>query len=899
MDAIDVQGPADPAPEELRSSAMAWLLPLGALAVVAIVLRAVAPDGLAAELTFVAVTVGAGVLAAAALRRARSDRWAWGLVAAGVSASAIADLVYFGTTHVRGVEPDVSAADGFWFASYLLIGAGVVALELRAKAARQLADLILDVAAVGVVGLLVVWQVSVDSTLSDASLSTEVRLVWAAYPILDAILLALVVHAVIDPGSRSLAQRLLAGGALCWLVSDLLYLTDAAESAPWVLDAGWMVGALLLAAAVATRRRTSSAASSVSSDDDGRVALRLAVIGLSPLLVPGLFELWGHWRGVDVDPVALFAATAVLIVLAFVRAHRLIRVDRSLRSRLRSSEHHYRALAANSSDAVVIIDEHGRLMNDAPNLRALLGGWDPSSEHDPFAWVATEDAEEIRRSFENVLVSPGSVVPGEVRYVRPDGTTVWLASRAVNLLHDPDVGGIVVNLHDITARKQLEDDLAHQAFHDSLTGLANRALLSDRLDQAFKRRSREESAAVIYLDLDGFKHVNDSLGHDAGDRVLREVAGRLAASVREGDTVGRLGGDEFAVITQESKRCLDEAQTIAERIIQVLTPPIVLDGASVVVSASVGIATTARAASAAEAMSDADNAMYQAKAKGRGRIVVHEPSMRGAASERLRLEADLAGALDRRELVLHYQPVVDLADEHLVGFEALVRWRHPDLGLIPPDDFVPLAEDNGSIGDIGAWVLREACATTVRWRTEHLEAADLTIAVNVSGRQLAGRRLLDDVRIALDETGLPADRLVLEMTETALIEDPERTAALLQELSELGVRLAIDDFGTGYSSLSYLRQFPVDILKIDRSFIATITEDRRVPAIVHGLIDLGRTLGLEIIAEGIEERSQQAGLRAESCMLGQGFLFARPVEVHAASQLIAEQDRGAELPAVP
>jgi diguanylate cyclase (GGDEF)-like protein/PAS domain S-box-containing protein len=849
--------------------------------------RAVWNEGTGAELVFLVATVGAAAFAwKGTLRHDAATRGPWLLVAVGVSASALADVTYSLLTRLQGSEPDVSIADVFWLGSYVALAAGVVALEVRAGGGRVPVDTLLDVGAVAVVGLLVVWQISVSETLADPSVVSGVRLVWAAYPVLDAILLALVLHTVVDPRGRSTSQRLLAGGVVCWLVADLLYVTAAGIHVASFLDAGWMVGAVLLAAAT-WPRPARPRRGPVSEDDDGTRALRLLLIGLSPLLVPGLFELWGYSRGEDPDPAPLFLATLLLTCLAFVRAYRLVRVDRRLRARLRSSEHHYRALSANSSDAVVIIDEHGRLLNDATNLQALLGGWDADEDVDPFAWVAAEDVEEVARSFEKVLLSPGAVVASEVRYQRADGTTVWLASRAVNLLHDPDVGGIVINLHDITARKQLEEDLAHQAFHDSLTGLANRALLRDRLDQVFRRAGRtHRSVAVLYLDLDGFKAINDSLGHDAGDAVLREVASRLASTVRDGDTVARLGGDEFAVVTQESARCLDEGSAIAERILQALSAPIAVADDAVVVTASVGIAGTAAAGSVAEVLSDADSAMYRAKARGKNRIVLHEADMRGAASELLRLEADLAGALGRGELRLEYQPVVELDGERLVGFEALARWDHPELGLIAPDRFIPIAEENGTITELGAWVLREACAVAAGWRERHPTARRLTMAVNVSGRQLASRRVLADVRSALEATGLPARCLILEMTETALIEDADETTAVLEELRGLGVRLAIDDFGTGYSSLSYLRQFPVDILKIDRSFIATITDGQRIPAIVHGLIDLGHTLGLEVVAEGIERRAQQDSLRGEACSLGQGFLFARPLTPEQAEQAL-------------
>jgi diguanylate cyclase (GGDEF)-like protein/PAS domain S-box-containing protein len=846
------------------------------------------PDGWFGEATYLLVTVGAaGAAWLGVLHHPRGQRTTWSWVAAGVTSAAVAEIIYSVLTHLRGVGPDASAADVFWLASYVGIGVGVLTLNRG----RPPVDALLNVAAVGVVSLLVVWQVSVSQTLADTSVAPGLRAIWAVYPLLDAVLLALVFHITVSGRTRSTAGLLLAAGAVAWLFADLLYLTPLADSLYLALDAGWMAGAALLAASTwphPDRRRAAQIVD--TSDDNGRFAMRMAVVGLAPLIVPSLFELWGYTQGEDPNPIPLVLATVVLAGLAMVRLIRLIHADRGLRQQLRSSEHHYRALAANSSDAVVILDEHGAVQNDAPNLTRLFGDWaQTDADANPLEWVLPEDLEEVSASFERVLMSPGVAVTAEVRFARPDGAMVWLASRSVNLLHDPDVNGIVVSLHDITARKQLEEELSHQAFHDSLTGLANRALLRDRLDQVFKRAKRTGvGAAVIYLDLDSFKVANDTLGHEGGDEVLRTVARRLSGAVRAGDTVARLGGDEFAIVTQESPQAMEEATAIADRVLQALSVPVVVEGQPVRVSASVGLAATGQARSAAEVLRDADVAMYRAKARGKGQWVVHDPAMRLAAAERQRLEADLPLAAETGQLHLEYQPVVVLASEQLIGFEALVRWDHPELGLLQPDRFISIAEETGAILDIGRWVLQAACETAAGWR-ERYPAANLTMAVNVSGRQLADRRFVGEVTDALAASGLPPECLVLEMTETALIEDAEATAELLQELHDLGISLAIDDFGTGYSSLSYLRRFPVDILKIDRSFIDTITDTDRIPAIVRGLIDLGHTLGLEMVAEGIERRSQQEHLRQQSCALGQGFLFARPLTRDAAEQLVGDQ----------
>ena len=389
----------------------------------------------------------------------------------------------------------------------------------------------------------------------------------------------------------------------------------------------------------------------------------------------------------------------------------------------------------------------------------------------------------------------------------------------------------------------------------------------------------------MYLDIDGFKSVNDSLGHEAGDRVLREVASRLVAAVRTGDTVARLGGDEFAILVEESNHPLDEASTIADRVLQSFEAPVALDGQRIVLSASIGIVIGDSGSTSSSMLRDADIAMYRGKATGKARWTLYDPAMRAAAVERLELESDLYQALDDNQFRLVYQPIVELETERVVGFEALLRWHHPTRGVIVPDVFIPIAENNGSIVAIGAWVLAEACRTGAEWHRRHPDL-HLSMAVNLSGRQIASADVVEHVRAALRQSGLPPASLVLELTETALVKDAVTASQRLRELRELSVKLAIDDFGTGYSSLSYLRQFPVDIIKIDRSFVESICDRDAVPAIVRGLLDLGKTLNLEIVAEGIELGVQRDSLRDEHCDFGQGFLFARPLSARDAGELL-------------
>jgi len=410
--------------------------------------------------------------------------------------------------------------------------------------------------------------------------------------------------------------------------------------------------------------------------------------------------------------------------------------------------------------------------------------------------------------------------------------------------------------------------LRHQALHDALTGLPNRALIMDRAEQLLSRARRERfEPAAMFIDLDGFKDVNDTLGHESGDELLRAVAARIAGVLRESDTVGRLGGDEFVVLVEGGP------EAVANRILEVLREPYELRAADgpVSVTGSIGIASGARDA-AKDLLRDADIALYEAKGAGRDRAAEFRHEMRIAASDRMALGNDLRGAIEAGELFLVYQPVHDLSDGEVVGAEALLRWQHPARGLVPPDEFIALAEETGLIVPIGAWVLRTACAQAARW---HAGGHRIRVGVNVSTRQLEDPALLDSVQRALDAGGLAANALTLEITETALMRDPAHAADVLHALKAYGVRVAIDDFGTGYSSLAYLQQLPVDSLKIDRAFVAGSH------ALAETLVQLARSLKLRSIAEGIEEESQLEHLRALGCERGQGYLFSPPLDAPA------------------
>ena len=438
--------------------------------------------------------------------------------------------------------------------------------------------------------------------------------------------------------------------------------------------------------------------------------------------------------------------------------------------------------------------------------------------------------------------------------------------------------------------RALEAKLVHQAFHDSLTGLANRALFRDRVDHALARSARGERVALLFLDLDNFKSVNDTLGHVEGDRLLQIVATRLLHAARGGDTVARIGGDEFAILLEDVPQ-LDHAMVVVTRLMESMRQPVPLQGREITITTSIGIVHAAGAEHVDELMRNADVAMYRAKEDGKNRHAVFEPGMYAALIERLELEADLRHAVDRGELRVLYQPIVQLETGSVTGVEALARWQHPRRGMDSAATFIPLAEETGLIVSIGRWVRAEACRQGRRWQLAADNGWVPTMSVNVSARQLQEASFANDVAVILAETQFPSDRLILEITESALMSHTSPVLDRLHELKALGLRLAIDDFGTGYSNLSYLQQFPVDILKIDKSFVTDLATKNGQAALASTIVGLASTLNLNTVAEGVEHADQRTQLLALGCRYGQGYLFAKPIDADAISALLLADTR--------
>jgi diguanylate cyclase (GGDEF)-like protein/PAS domain S-box-containing protein len=623
-----------------------------------------------------------------------------------------------------------------------------------------------------------------------------------------------------------------------------------------------------------------------------REALPVASVALGAVLLivnEVLLPTNGREVGLVVDiALALVLADCVVRQTLMVRERgRLLRLateavgrERMASADLQASEQRFRSLVQNSSDVFLILKPDGTVEYQSPAVERVLGyAPDERLGRQVFELTHPEDLGFVRAVITELMQTPGAVRTIELRSRHADGSWRTLEATGHNMIDDPMVRGIVVNYRDVTERKVLERQLIHEAFHDPLTGLANRALFIDRVDHALTRRDQPKRLAVLFMDVDDFKTINDSLGHAAGDLVLVAVAERLRGCLRPEDTVARLGGDEFGVLVENADGQLPHE--LAVRLLEALRNPFEISGKQVHIQASVGLAFGSDdIRTANELLRNADVAMYTAKSRGKGRVERFETSMHAAVLSRLELKADLERAISHDEFRLRYQPTFDLRDGRLSGFEALLRWRHPTRGEIFPNDFIGLAEETGLIVQIGRWVLEQACAQAHAW----VEAGrdDLIMSVNLSARQLREPEIVDWVQEALAKARLSPERLTLELTESSLMQDDE---GRLHAIRALGVTLALDDFGTGYSSLSYLSRFPIDVLKIDRSFTSELGGDVEDPALVRSVIQLAAAMNMRTVAEGIERPEQLARVTALGCDFAQGYLLGRPMDPIRATAL--------------
>ncbi|QMU77159.1 EAL domain-containing protein [Streptacidiphilus sp. PB12-B1b] len=557
----------------------------------------------------------------------------------------------------------------------------------------------------------------------------------------------------------------------------------------------------------------------------------------------------------------------------------------------RNSEAYFRTLVQNASDVILILDEENRIKYASPSARQVLGSGTLAGSR-LADLIPPQESGTVSRALSQMRMRDEPDRREHWQMLRTDRATIEVEVRCSDLRREATVAGLVLTLRDVTEQRQLERELTHRAFHDSLTGLANRVLFQERVNHALTQSQREGTVVgVLFVDVDDFKVVNDTQGHPVGDELLVAISLRLSTAVRVSDTAARIGGDEFALLVEDPMTPRD-LEIFADHVLDVFAEPFRLSVGPVSVNASVGIATTEDSYDSVELLTHADLALYEAKTAGKRQWRRYHPALQSGMVERHELMESLDRSLVEQFVVL-YQPIVELASGTIVGFEALVRWPHSTRGTVLPEQFITLAEESGQIVPLGAWVLGRAAAEAVSWRGATADAAGRSaglkapyVSVNVSPRQFRDHGFLEVVQHVIDQSGIQPSSLVIELTESLLMRHDDRVLAEMQSLTDLGVRIAIDDFGTGYSSLSYLREFPISILKIDKSFIDELGHSTQQYALVDGITHLADTLGLTVIAEGVENTTQQELLVAMGCPLGQGYLFAKPVGAEEARALI-------------
>jgi diguanylate cyclase (GGDEF)-like protein/PAS domain S-box-containing protein len=922
-------------PAHLRGWARLCIVVASVVATFAAVLTTgVGGAGAAQTMSNVGLCLGAISAAVACLFRARSFagrlRWGWAFVGLGVLSWGLGQAGWVYLESFRGDEvPFPSQADIGYLGMVLLTPIGLLILPSAAQALANRARSVLDGLMVAASLVLMAWIFVVEPLIRAGGDSALALYISLTYPLGDVVIVTIVIYmlALQRSRGRTFSQLSLVGaGIVAFAISDIGYAylnLKGAYASGGPTDIGWFVGfSLILLAA----RKPMPPATDASAEDDGTAAAEVTDEGSQPfgVLLPYVVVLaalfttvvWFARNGQGDSFVAYTRSALILLIvgrqlLTLLENRNLTRnlearvADRT--AKLFASEQRFHALVQHSSDVVTVVSTEAEVLYQSESVQRVFGY--------PANWLTgrrltslidRESAARLAEALRSVAGRPYATTVLELTVRHRDRRARQAEMTITNLLGDPSVGGLVLNTRDISERKELQDQLVHEAYHDALTQLANRALFRERVGEALQGRRRTDDVTVLFLDLDGFKEVNDSLGHLAGDQLLVQVAHRLRESVREGDVVARFGGDEFAVLIQSAIGAPD-AEMAAGRIVEGLHEPFVIDGRDIHVQASIGLAAAGMSGGtgvaggrpdsetdgAEQLMRNADLAMYKAKSAGGSGFASYDPQMLSGLVERLELEADLRMALERGELKLHYQPTIDLTDSRIVGFEALVRWQHPTRGLISPLDFIPIAEGTGLIVPLGRWVMTESCRQAMEW-SEQNGGDPVKIAVNVSVRQFDRSDLPTMVGEVLAETGMPAGRLCLEMTESVLMTDTEENLAQLVRLKELGVTLAIDDFGTGYSSLAYLRRFPVDTLKIDRSFVERLGEQTDDVALANTIVQLGRSLGMSTVAEGIEEYGQLAALREMGCDYAQGFYFSRPVPAAEAGRLLSEST-GADL----
>jgi diguanylate cyclase (GGDEF)-like protein/PAS domain S-box-containing protein len=832
----------------------------------------------------------AATLCGRARGRDRGARLSWALLAASCASWAGGEVVWCYYDLVRRVTvPFPSLADAGYLAAVPLFVAGLLSFPGVARRLASRLRGLLDSAMIAGSLLFVSWALVLGPTSRLHQGGLLKQALSLSYPAGDVVTVSLAVMVAIGATRPDrVCLGLLAAGIVAFAVADSSFTYFTALNSYGIgnaFDTGWVVGYLLIG--LGALRGRGMAPAPVPEDASARVSLAASVAPYAAVALAGVVTLVRYFEGI---PIGIFlSVVGCSLVLALIAGQFLTLADNvSLNRRLLvkvergheelvAREQRFAALGQHSSDPVTIVSPGGAIVFQSPSVERVLG-WkhEAATGRNLLDMVHPADRGQWSDLVDQLGPQPRSVGTVEWRMRHGDGSWRALQSVVTNLLDEPSVAGLVLNSRDITAQKALEEKLRYQAFHDPLTGLANRALFAEHLDKAVHRCRRSGgSLEVMFIDLHNFKAINDLHGNDRGDQLLRQVAERLQSTMRKADVVARLGGDEFAVLIEGPAGWVDP-DTAAARLVESFTVPFGEGTNQIVVQVNVGVAVSGmNGGSDKELLRDADLAMNVAREAGAGSYVRFTPALHQRIMDRMRTEIELRQALDHGELVVHYQPVVELGSGEIKGVEALIRWLHPEKGLVPPGMFIAVAESSGLIVTIGEWVLRQACRDLQEWAAAGAPA--LTMSVNVSARQLSHPGFEAMVTRVLGDSRADPTRVTLEITESMLIHDTAGKADILARLRALGLSIALDDFGTGYSSLSAIREMPIDVLKIDKSFIDHIASSPEAACLTQTIIRLADDLGLATIAEGAERVEQVEMLRLLGCKLVQGYYFSRPV----------------------
>lgn len=822
------------------------------------------------------VAFGAVMLAQRASRCGRRRPWA--LLSLAFLCYAAGDFAWFVLEDLQGLDPSFSWANLFYLAYYPLALAAMLAFSSAPCTGIDALKFALDCITVTVAGAMLILCLAMDPMLQNiqgAATGLEV-LVTVLQPVGD-ILLVLGAASVLlrlPSGAGRNVLVLLSVAMLINAFADSLWIYQAYQgdyATGGVSDSLWLIGYLFAIASAETERGRATeimacARKSHEAQGSGFYYLPYLAIAVaySLLLYAGLTAS---------GPLPITLILGVIAIAATVACRQAIAIRA-----VREHDLRFGALVEHSSDAILITDREGIIHYASPSVTKVLGSEPKALEGRRLVdSLHPDDRSACGVSRTQLLLEPGATATSEWRFQHAQGTWLRLESVLTNLVTNPAVGGIVINMRDVTERAELQNQLYLKAYHDQLTGLANRTLFFDRVSQALARMARTgRTVALLFCDLDRFKVINDSLGHAHGDHLLVEAAGRIGTCVRQSDTAARLGGDEFGVLLED---VIDpgEVLRVADRLIKAFETPFRLELQEVTTTTSIGIAIADGHESAKEMIRNADLAMYSAKARGRGCFDLYKPEMYRSARERLELQQDLHHALTDKAFTLQYQPIMRVSDGRVYATEALIRWRGAGGQMIPPQKFIGIAEESGLIVPIGRWVLDEALQHACRWHLQISLRGRPAMTINLSGRQVRSHGLIADISRALERSQFPADQLVVELTETTLMDNTDIALRLLNSLKRLGVSIAIDDFGTGYSCLAYLHKYPIDIIKIPMEFVAELGRGPAARNLVGAIIAMGRGLGMATVAEGVELSEQVEMLAELGCDLMQGYYFGRPM----------------------